>query len=61
MLWTHGPGPMSQADMLVYLLNRGPLAVCIDATMWMSYVAGTMFECGNIATTNINHCVQVVE
>jgi hypothetical protein len=27
----------------------------------MSYVAGTMFECGNIATTNINHCVQVVE
>jgi len=52
---------MSQADMLVYLLNRGPLAVCVDATMWMSYVAGTMFECGNIATTNINHCVQVVE
>ena len=27
--------------MLTYLLNRGPLAVCVDATMWASYVAGT--------------------
>ena len=27
--------------------------------MCASYVAGTMFNCGNIATADINHCVQV--
>ena len=49
-----------ESDMLTYLLNRGTLAVCLDATMWASYVTGTMFNCGNIATADINHCVQVV-
>jgi len=49
-----------ETDMLTYLLNRGTLAVCVDATMWASYVTGTMFNCGNIATADINHCVQIV-
>ena len=49
-----------ETDMLTYLLNRGTLAVCLDATMWASYVTGTMFNCGNIATADINHCVQIV-
>lgn len=43
--------------MIERLTNKGTLSVCVDATIWSTYVSGTMANCdGNV----INHCVQVV-
>jgi len=40
-----------------HLTSKGTLSVCLDATIWSTYVSGTMSNCdGN----EVNHCVQIV-
>jgi len=43
--------------MIAHLTDKGTLSICLDATIWSTYVSGTVSNCdGNV----INHCVQVV-
>jgi len=45
-----------ETSMIDYVLGTGPLAVCIDASTWSSYVSGIV----SVSTSTINHCAQVV-
>ena len=45
-----------EATMAAYVQSTGPLSVCIDATLWNSYVGGIMTVCGS----SVDHCVQAV-
>ena len=47
-----------EADMANYVLNVGPISVCLAASAWNSYSSGIMSAgtCG----TSVNHCVQAV-
>lgn len=45
-----------ETNMANYVLSKGPLSVCIDATTWNSYTGGIVSTCGK----QINHCVQAV-
>jgi C1A family cysteine protease len=46
----------SESAMETYVLNNGPLSVCIDASNWASYTHGILSTCG----TTVDHCVQAV-
>jgi C1A family cysteine protease len=46
----------SESAMETYVLENGPLSVCIDASNWASYTHGILSTCG----TTVDHCVQVV-
>jgi C1A family cysteine protease len=43
--------------MVQRLSNTGTLSVCLDATIWSTYVSGTIYNCDN---NQINHCAHVV-
>ena len=45
-----------ESDMIDHVMSTGPLSVCLDSTVWNTYVSGVVQECGN----SPNHCVQVV-
>jgi hypothetical protein len=45
-----------EADMIDHVMSTGPLSVCLDSTVWNTYVSGVVQDCGN----SPNHCVQVV-
>jgi len=40
-----------------HLTSKGTLSVCLDATIWSTYVSGTISNCD---ANEINHCVQIV-
>jgi C1A family cysteine protease len=42
--------------MVEYVLETGPLSVCLDASNWASYENGILHNCGQ----DVDHCVQVV-
>ncbi len=46
----------SEVEMETYVLETGPLSVCLDASNWASYTSGVLSVCG----TDVDHCVQVV-
>ena len=46
----------SEDAMIDYIMETGPLSVCIDSSDWDSYVDGIVSSCGN----NVDHCVQAV-
>lgn len=46
----------SEDSMIDYVMETGPLSVCVDSSEWDSYVDGIVSSCG----TNVDHCVQVV-
>lgn len=45
-----------ETQMIDYVLEKGPLSVCLDASEWDSYVSGVVSTCGE----DVDHCVQVV-
>lgn len=46
----------SEDSMIDYVMETGPLSVCIDSSDWDSYVDGIVSSCGS----NVDHCVQLV-
>lgn len=46
----------SETAMIDYVMETGPLSVCVDSANWDSYVDGIVSSCG----TNVDHCVQLV-
>jgi C1A family cysteine protease len=42
--------------MASYVLEKGPLSVCLDASRWNTYQGGIVSKCG----LTVDHCVQVV-
>lgn len=42
--------------MASYVLGKGPLSVCLDASRWNTYQGGIVSKCG----LEVDHCVQVV-
>ena len=42
--------------MIDYVLNTGPLSICLDASEWNTYIGGVVTTC----TKHLNHCVQIV-
>jgi cathepsin F len=53
--WT---GRNDESSMVNYLVNTGPLSICVDASRWDSYKSGVMksSQCG----TALDHCVLAV-
>ncbi|XP_065838198.1 uncharacterized protein [Oscarella lobularis] len=46
----------NETEMMLYLYNRAPLSVCVDAISWQHYRGGVMMKrCG----TELGHCVLV--
>jgi len=45
-----------ETNMANYMLDSGPLSVCLDASSWNSYSGGIMSVCGK----SVDHCVQAV-
>ena len=43
------------------IATHGPASICVNAANWSSYVGGVMTEtaCGGMASTDIDHCVQL--
>jgi len=48
----------SEDDMANWLVNKGPLSVCVDASSWSGYEAGTIMTASNCGDS-VDHCVQV--
>merc|ERR1719240_1538346 len=49
----------SQETNMFQQIQKSPISICVDATIWQTYVAGvitTASGCG----TQLDHCVQVV-
>jgi Papain family cysteine protease len=46
----------TESSMANWVLQTGPLSICLDASTWNSYKSGIMSSCG----TSIDHCVQAV-
>ena len=46
----------SEDSMIDYIMETGPLSVCIDSSDWDSYLDGIVSSCGS----NVDHCVQLV-
>lgn len=46
-----------EQSMINYVLSKGPLSICLDATHWNTYVGGVLTYCPSAV---VNHCVQVV-
>jgi C1A family cysteine protease len=40
-----------------FVLNNGPLSICVDAASWQFYQGGVITSCGD----SIDHCVQLVD
>lgn len=55
-LLARATGTETEMAMAYHVNSTGPLAVCVDATKWGSYVGGVLRTCGGI----VNHCLQVV-
>lgn len=49
-------GLKGETNMANYMLETGPLSVCLDANTWNTYTGGIMSVCGN----QVDHCVQAV-
>ena len=54
---TDGNSDNTEDLMRMRLTNTGPVVTCLDATIWSSYVSGTISNCD---FNTVNHCVQVV-
>jgi len=56
--WEYVTTTMNEDQMRTYLVAKGPLSVCVDASSWGSYTSGVFpaSSCG----TSIDHCVQAV-
>jgi C1A family cysteine protease len=51
-------GAEAEDDMANYLVSKGPLSVCVDASSWSGYEAGSVITasaCGD----SVDHCVQI--
>ena len=42
--------------MISHIFSTGPIAICLDASSWSSYVSGIITTCGY----EVDHCVQAV-
>jgi len=45
-----------ETEMETYVLETGPLSVCLAASTWSTYTSGIISSCDH----NVDHCVQVV-
>jgi len=54
---TDGNSDNTEDLMRMRLTNTGPVVTCLDATIWSTYVSGTISNCD---FNTVNHCVQVV-
>jgi len=54
---TDGESSNTERLMVQRLSNTGTLSVCLDATIWSTYVSGTIQNCD---LNQVNHCAQVV-
>jgi cathepsin F len=52
--WSYVTQSADESAMQNWMLNKGPLSVCVDASQWQYYTGGVVTNCG----TQIDHCVQ---
>jgi len=54
----------NERQLAISLMNRGPLAICLDACYWSGYTGGIMTPslCGDFSSAafSVDHCVQLV-
>jgi len=56
--WNYATQDQDENQMAAYLVQNGPLSICVDAETWQYYTGGVMMasSCG----TSLDHCVMAV-
>eukprot|EP01114_Cavostelium_apophysatum_P016173 TRINITY_DN454_c0_g1_i1.p1 TRINITY_DN454_c0_g1~~TRINITY_DN454_c0_g1_i1.p1 ORF type:complete len:333 (+),score=72.61 TRINITY_DN454_c0_g1_i1:44-1042(+) len=54
--WSYVTQNKNETEMLIGLMEKGPLSICVDASSWQVYIGGVVSAlCGD----DLDHCVQI--
>eukprot|EP01090_Pellita_catalonica_P008282 TRINITY_DN18_c0_g2_i1.p1 TRINITY_DN18_c0_g2~~TRINITY_DN18_c0_g2_i1.p1 ORF type:complete len:326 (+),score=62.01 TRINITY_DN18_c0_g2_i1:25-1002(+) len=56
--WSYVTKDESESEMVSYLVEHGPLSVCVDASSWQFYSSGVYMA--SDCSTSIDHCVEAI-
>jgi len=59
-LYVTGETTRNETQMAYYLVNEGPISICVDASPWQSYTGGVLSRGCPGSPNDIDHCVQMV-
>jgi len=57
--WNYATQSGNENNMANYLVNNGPISICVDAESWQYYTSGIIMK-GDGCGTSLDHCVQAV-